>query len=239
MDRELDASFKRGRLRRRVGLTAGGVFLVAAVLVLLPGWLRPTVARERIRTGVVDRGPMEAVVEASGVVIPAFEGLLSSPAEARIEKILKRAGETVAAGEEILLLDSSALEVEVGRLEDLLLKKANEQAQLRLQLERSVFALRGRIERARLDLEAFEYRAEQNRKLRGEGLVSEQVARAAEVEAKKARIEVEQLEAEAAGERRSTDASLAGVELDLAMLRRDRGEAVRQLLLATDRKSVV
>lgn len=235
MDRELDASFKKERLRRRVGYTAGSLVLATAVLILLPGWLRPTLARERIRTGVVDRGPIEAVVEASGLVIPAFEGILSSPVEARVEKILKRPGETVAAGEEILRLDTSALEVELGRLEDQLLKKANEQAQLRLQLEKNVTALRGQIAAARLDREAFGERATQNRTLRGEGLVSEQVARAAEVEAQKARIAVEQLEAQSAGEGRSTDVALAGVEIDLAILRRDRDEARRQLELATTR----
>lgn len=235
MDRELDASYRKERWRRRAGLTGGVLALAAFLLLLLPGLLRPAVARERIRTGVVDRGPIEAVVEATGSVIPAFEASLSSPVEARVEKILKRPGERVAIGEEILRLDSSALLVDLGRLEDQLGKKANEREQLLIQLGRSVDALRGRGEAAKLDLEAAEYRAEQNRKLRGEGLVSEQVLRASEVEAKKARIAVAQLDAEAAGERRATDAALAGVELDLLMLRRDRDAARRQLELATTR----
>jgi len=235
MDRELKASERHWRLARRAGWAGGAVFCVVALLILLPGWLRPTVSRERIRFGQVDRGTIEAVIQASGSVVPSFEAMLSSPVEARVEKILRRPGEMVAAGEAILRLDSSSLSIELGRLDDLLRKKVNEQEQLSLELDKKVAALRGRIATGRLDLEALEYRADQNRKLRAEGLVSELVARAAEVEARKARIEVEQLEAQAAGEQRSTAAMLAGVELDFAILRRDRAEALRQIELATPR----
>jgi HlyD family secretion protein len=235
MDRELDASFRRGVLRRRVAWGVGSVVLVAAILLFLPGWLRPSVARVQIRTGKVDRGPIEGIVEASGQVIPAFEGVLSSPVEARVEKILKRPGEVVKAGEEILRIDTSASRIELERLEDQLRKKANEQAQLRINLEKSLTELRGKIESQKLDVEALQYRMEQNRKLRGDGLVSEQLLKASEVEAKKAKIELDQLQEQSKNEHRATDAQLQGLDLDLATLRRDRDEAKRQLELATTR----
>jgi len=235
MDRELDVSFRRSVLRRRVVWAVGSVALVVAILLFLPGWLRPSIAREQIRTGKVDRGPIEGIVEASGQVIPAFEGVLSSPVEARVEKILKRPGEVVKAGEEILRIDTSESRIALERLEDQLRKKANEQAQLRINLEKSLTELRGKIESKKLDVEALRYRLEQNRKLRGEGLVSEQLLQASEVEAKKARIELDQLQEQSGNEHRSTDAQLQGLELDLATLRRDRDEAKRQLDLATTR----
>src|SRR6185436_9870247 len=191
--------------------------------------------RDRIRIGTVDRGPVEGVIEASGTVIPAFEGVLSSPVEARVEKILKRPGEMVKAGEEILKLDTSASRLAFERLQDQLSKKVNEQLQLRLTLEKSLSDLRGRIESGRLDAEAAEYRAEQNRKLRVDGLVSEQTLRASEVEAKKAQIELSQLEQSVRDARRSTEAQLQGLDLDLAILRKDLDEAHRQLDLATTR----
>ena len=66
--------------------------------------------------------------------------------------------------------------ISIEKLEDQLAKKVNEQQQLRLNLEKSLVDLRGQIERQKLDAEASEYRAEQNRKLRTDGLVSEQTA---------------------------------------------------------------
>ncbi|MFP5287039.1 MAG: efflux RND transporter periplasmic adaptor subunit [Thermoanaerobaculia bacterium] len=235
MDRELDQSFQRRRIGRRLAWGAASLGLFVAVLVLLPGWLRPSLERDRIRTGRVDRGPIEGIVEASGTVIPAFEGVLSSPVDARVEKILKRPGETVRAGEEILRLDTSQSRLALETIEDSLAKKVNEQEQIRLALDKSLRDLRGRIDSTRLDAEAAEYRAEQNRKLNKEGLVSEQNLRASETEAKKARIELSQLEESIEDERRAAQARVQGLGLDLQTLYKERAVALRRLELATTR----
>lgn len=235
MDRELDQSILRRRIGRRLAWGAASLGLFVAVLVLLPGWLRPAVERDRIRTGRVDRGPIEGIVEASGTVIPAFEGVLSSPVDARVEKILKRPGETVRAGEEILRLDTSQSRLALETIEDSLARKVNEQEQIRLALDKSLRDLRGRIESSRLDAEAAEYRAEQNRKLNKDGLVSEQSLKASEVEAKKARIELSQLEESVEDERRAAQARVQGLGLDLQTLVKERAVALRRLELATTR----
>jgi HlyD family secretion protein len=235
MDRELDQSFQRRRIGRRLAWGAASLGLFVVVLVLLPGWLRPSVERDRIRTGRVDRGPIEGIVEASGTVIPAFEGVLSSPVDARVEKILKRPGETVRAGEEILRLDTSQSRLALETIEDSLAKKVNEQEQIRLALDKSLRDLRGRIDSSRLDAEAAEYRTEQNRKLRKDGLVSEQNLKASEVEAKKARIELSQLEESVEDERRAAQARVQGLGLDLQTLYKERAVALRRLELATTR----
>ncbi|HEY9421188.1 MAG TPA: HlyD family efflux transporter periplasmic adaptor subunit [Thermoanaerobaculia bacterium] len=235
MDRELDASYRYRRLGKRAAWAGGILALCATALVMLPGWLRPAVAREEIRTGKVDRGPVEGIVEASGTVVPAFEGVISSPVEARIEKILKRPGDLVRAGEEILKLDTSSSRLDLEKIEDQLARKINEQEQLRINLEKSLSDLRGQIDRQKLDAESSAYRAEQNRKLRTDGLVSELTLKASEVEARKAQIELAQLQASVEGAKRSTAAQLAGVELDLATLRRERDDARRLLELATTR----
>ena len=235
MDRELDASYRYRRLGKRAALAGGVLALCVVVLILLPGWLRPAVDRERIRTAKVDRGPVEGIVESSGTVIPAFEGALSSPVEARVEKILKRPGETVRAGEEILKLDTSSARLSLEKIEDQLARKINEQRQLRLTLESNLINLRGQIERGELDAQVFAQRAEQNRKLRESGLVSEQNLKASEIEARKAQIELAQLKASVGSAQRSTEAQLDGVELDLQTLRKERDDAAQLLQRATTR----
>ena len=79
MDRELDARDRYRRLGRRAAVGLGALGLCVAVLILLPGWLRPSVAREQIRTGTVDRGPVEGIVEASGTVCVEFGSCDSLP----------------------------------------------------------------------------------------------------------------------------------------------------------------
>jgi HlyD family secretion protein len=98
-----------------VGIAGGGVVVAGLAWVRVPALLRPTVRRERILTAVVERGPVEAVVEASGTVLPAFEKVLSSPDDARGLRILRRRGESVRAGDEILELDVAATRLEIER----------------------------------------------------------------------------------------------------------------------------
>lgn len=235
MDRELDASFRRVRRGRRILAGLGVAAFLVLLLVVLPGWLRPSLRRSEIRTARVERGAIEGVVEASGTVVPAFARALSSPIEARVLRILKRPGAIVRQGDAILELDTSATRLDLGRLEDRLAQKANEEEQARLSLSRSLTDLKSRIETHRLDVQILGYRAEQNRKLHVDGLVSEAALRASEVEAKKAVIELAQLTDSVADTERSTAAQLAGLALERQTLGKERDEARHQLDLATTR----
>ena len=139
MDRELDASYQIWPPGAPGGCGRGGPgALRGGADPSFPGWLRPSSTRER-SDGKVDRGPVEGIIEASGTVMPAFEGVISSPVEARVEKILKRPGELVKAGEEILALDTSLRRLDLGTARGPARpKKANEQQQLRISLEKSL-----------------------------------------------------------------------------------------------------
>jgi HlyD family secretion protein len=242
MDRELDTGFLRRRTVRR-GLVIAGLAVAAVALFFgLPRWLRPSVDRATLRTGAVDRGPVEGIVEASGTVAPAFEKVLSSPVEARVVRVLKRPGERVEPGEEILELDVSSSRLELDRLTDLLTRKESEAEELRLDLESELADLSGRIERGRLDAEILRYRLEQNRKLYDDGLLAEEALRLAEVEAEKADIELAQLEAARERAGRVHAARLQGVDIDLRILAGQRAAARRELELAntrSDRAGVV
>lgn len=235
MDRELDPVYRRRLLARRAAIALLGVGGLAAVLVLLPGWLRPSVDGARLRTGIVSRGPVEGTIEASGAVAPAFEKALSSPVEARVVRILKRPGESVAPGEEVLELDTSASRTELDRFDDLLAQKETEREELRLALEDELADLRSRIETGSLDVEILRYRLEQDRKLAADGLLAEEALREAEVSAKKAEIGLRQLEDSLERTRRTHAARLRSVELDLDILRGQRESARRELELATAR----
>ncbi len=235
MDRELDGGFKRGRRVRRIEAGVGVAAFLGVLLVVLPGWLRPSLRRTEIQTARVERGAIEGVVEAAGTVVPAFARALSSPIEARVVRILKRPGAIVHQGDAILELDTSATRLDLSRLEDRLAQKANEEEQARLSLSRSLTDLKSRIESRRLDVQILDYRAEQNRKLHAEGLTSEAALQAAEVEAKKAAIELAQLTDSIADTERSTAAQLAGIALERQTLGKERDEARHQLDLATTR----
>lgn len=235
MDRELDRQFVRRRRAGRLARVAVVVLVLVGLLLALPEWLTPSIRRVELRTATVAKGDLEAVLAASGVVVPASESVLSCPLEARVVRILKHAGELVKEGDEIVELDTTAARLDLERLEDRIAKNLNEQEQLKLDSEQKIGDLEGRLESGKADLEVVEYQAGQRRKLHAQGLLSEEALKGSEAELKKSKIALAQLERALASERKTTQARLQGLELDQRMLTKDRDEARRQLDLATTR----
>jgi HlyD family secretion protein len=233
MDREIDPVVRRRALQRRLLLGLGAVTALVALIVLLPRLLRPSVHRDGIRTAIVERGRVNGEIEASGTAVPAIEQVVSSPVEARVLRILKRAGEEVRAGDPIVELDTSASRLEADRLQDRLTQKENETRQARLDLGRTLAVLESRLATANLDLEISRYRLEQRRRLRADGLISEEALREAEVEARKAELACRQIDDEAGAAREANAARLATLDLDASILGKELAEAKRLLTLAT------
>lgn len=235
MDREIDITVRRRRVARRIATAIAGLAAVVLLLAILPGWLSPTLRRERLRTGLVERGPIEATVEAAGTVLPAFETVLSSPVEARVLRIVRHPGAQVQPGDILLELDTAAARLELDRLEQRLAQKENEQKQVRLDLEKALADLNARTETGKLDVEILDYRVQQNRSLHQQQLISNAVLRESEVEARKAAIQLQQFEESAERERRSAQARLDGLALDIGIVRKEIDDAQERLARATPR----
>jgi HlyD family secretion protein len=105
MDREIDVSFRRRQMLRRIALAASLSAAAAAALIWGPRLIAPSIARARIRTARVDAGSIEATITASGTVLPEFERVISSPVNARVLKIRERPGAILSKGEAIIRLD--------------------------------------------------------------------------------------------------------------------------------------
>ena len=242
MDRALDPAFVSHRRRRRTVGAAAGVCLAGVVLLWGPGLVRPSVSRDRIRTARVDQGPIEAVITAAGTVVPEVEQVIASPVDARVLRILKRAGDPVAPGEPILELDLSASRVALAKLDQDLALKRNQQERTRLELQGKLADLQARWDVKKLQLESLRSQLRRHRDLHAQGLLSQETLQQSELAEAQATVELRQLEAEKAGAHETTRAQLEGVALEAAQLGRERDEARRQLLLATtlaDRSGVI
>jgi HlyD family secretion protein len=235
MDRPLDPAFVQQRRRRRSLGTAAGVSLAGLALVWGPGLVRPTVSRDRVRTARVDRGPIEAVITASGTVQPEVEQVIASPLDARVLRILKRAGEAVAPGEPIVELDLSAARVALAKLDQDLALKRNAQEKTRLTLQGKLADLQAKWDVKKLQLESARAQLRRHRELSAQGLLSQETLQQSELAEAQSTVELRQLEAERAGAQETTRTELAGVALEAAQLAREREEAGRQLALATTR----
>jgi len=215
----------------------GGTALSLAVgaYMWLPGLLSPSVRRDDLRTAIVDRGPVDAAISATGQVVAEVEQVITSPVEARVLRVRERPGAKLAAGQPILELDVSQARLTVDKLSQDLEIKANAQAQSRLTLKKSLIDLEGRAEVKALQLASLEAQLERDRQLSAQGLLSQEQLKKSELATAQAGIELKQLRAERDNAQESTRTQLAGLDLEIEKLRKDEREAARQLDLASPR----
>lgn len=232
MDREIAPEVRQRLMTKRIVVAGVAVAALVFFFVAAMRWLRPSVDRRDIRIAKVQRGVVEASLQANGTIIPLVERVVSSPVEARVLRVGRRAGDRVKAGDELIALDTAASRLDAERLVERVAQKQSESAQLRLRLEESVATLRAQIEAKKLDSEMLHFTAEQKGTLRKEGLLNEQEARVAATAAKKSDIEIRQLQEALARLQRSNAAQIAAAERDLSIARREEAESKRQLEMA-------
>jgi HlyD family secretion protein len=233
VDRNIAAHLQhRTRLRRAATMALPVVVLVGAI-AWLPSWLRPSVRASLLRTAVVTTGPLDASITASGLVVPAFERVLSSPMDARVLRILKRPGAVLAAGDAVLALDVSESAQALARAQNDLKIKDNQQHQTRLGYEKSLVDLDGQIEVKALELDTRRATLAMHQQLADRGLLSPEELRRTALAMRQAEVELAQLRNTRQNAARTTEVQLEGLSLERATLARDVAERSRQLDLAT------
>jgi HlyD family secretion protein len=235
VDRPLDAEFRRARTLKRAGVSVAGIGVLLAIFLWGPGWISPSVSRARIRTAHVDAGPIEAVISASGTVLPEIEEVVSSPVDARVLRILVRPGAELKAGQPIVELDTSESSLAVEKLTQNLALKENQQEKTRLDLERSLNDLDSQARIKDLQLQSFRSQLARSQALSAAGLISAEQLRQAELAEAQAVIELKKIQNERENAQRSTRAQLDGLALEMATVRKETQEARRQLGLASPR----
>ena len=235
VDRPLDPEVTRRQTRRR--LAVGGTALSVALFAYLwlPGLLTPSLKRDAIRTAIVERGPVDATISATRVVVPEVEQVITSPVEARVLRVIERAGAKLVAGQPILQLDISQARLTVDTLSQDLAIKANAQLQKRLSLKKSLIDIEGRADVKALQLASLEAQLQRDKQLSTKGLLSQELLKKSELATTQAGIELKQLRAERDNAQEATRAELAGLDLEIAKLRGAEIQARQQLDLASPR----
>jgi HlyD family secretion protein len=235
VDRPLDPAVTRRLTRRRLAFSGTALSLAVGGYLWLPSVLSPSLRRDAIRTAIVERGAVDATIAATGLVVPEVEQIITSPVEARVLRVIERAGAKLQPGQPILELDVSQARLTVDTLSQDLAIKANAQAQTRLALRKSLIDLEGRAEVKALQLASYEAQLQRDRQLASEGLLSQELLKKSELATAQAGIELKQLRAERDNAQEATKTELAGLDLEIAKLRGEEAEARRQLVLASPR----
>ncbi|HXK08795.1 MAG TPA: HlyD family efflux transporter periplasmic adaptor subunit [Vicinamibacteria bacterium] len=233
MDRPLDAGFARRQKAKKMAAGAGVLVGLVVVVGAVPHFIRPTLDRSDIRTARVEAGLVEATISATGTVVPEFEHVLSSPIDARVLRVLRKAGATLEPGEPILDLDVSESRLAHDKVVERLALKRNEEKLKRLALARTLAELKGQAAVAAIDVKAFRVKLGQVQQLHDAGLSSADQLRQAQVDLEKAEVQLARGNDSIANAETASAAELESLAVEARMLAQEQAVSARQLDLAT------
>lgn len=165
MDKELSRSEIRKMMLKKTAYFLLPIGLIVIAVIVLRSIINPSISRNSILTAYAETGPIEGTVSASGIIIPEFEQVLTSPIATKIEEIYRRMGESVESGDSIMRLDTESLHNEYDELLNELELKKNNKAQLNLKLERSRIDLQAQYDIKELQVKSIETEVEQKKHL--------------------------------------------------------------------------
>ena len=115
---------RRARIIRAAIYSCAAVVLFTVLLTRLQGGLRLSPSD----VSVVETGPLEMTVSASGKVVPLYEEIITSPVSSKVMEVYRKTGDMVAKGEPVLKLDLVAVNTDYERLRDELEMKRSQMA---------------------------------------------------------------------------------------------------------------
>ena len=104
MDKELSKEHIRKRKLKQITKYIVIFVLFILLFVIFKNVINPSVQRSRIQTAIAEIGAIEGTITASGVVVPEFEQVLTSPFISSIDSVYHKAGDKIKFGEPILKL---------------------------------------------------------------------------------------------------------------------------------------
>ena len=186
--------------------------LIGAV-VGMRSLLKTSIDAAKIRTAVVQTGPVENTLNATGEIIPAYEQIMTSPIRASIRRVLLTPGAHVRPGQPLVELDKSLTQIEYEKLQDQLALKQNGIEQLRMKLDKNLYDADVNDQIKLLNISRLKAEVENTRRLMNVGGQTPEDVTRAENALRIAQLEKKQLENDLAYNRRSMGASLRESQL--------------------------
>ena len=162
MDRPVSTQHKRKILFKQVSLISLIVIIPLVILLFLKSAFIPIVNLSKVSAATVEKGNIQITIQGSGIVVPAYEEMITSPFRSSVLKITKTPGAKVNMGDTLLLLNNKLAENDLNMARNELdLKNIRiEKLKIELQQLREDFEFSRKIKEIRVENARLEYESE-------------------------------------------------------------------------------
>jgi HlyD family secretion protein len=215
--------------RKRFYIPIVIIVLLIASVVALRASFKSSIKKDNITTAVVELGPVENTISASGEILPEFEQVITSPINASVKSVSMDAGSSVKPGQSILSLDKQATEMEYEKLKFQLEGKKNNIQKLKLELSKSFFDIQSNNNIKELRINSLQAAVENAKRLYKAGGGTREQIEQAELDLKVALLEKKQLENEIKSKQQTMKVDIRESEIAAQIQQTDLTELQRKL----------
>ncbi|MDD4645123.1 MAG: HlyD family efflux transporter periplasmic adaptor subunit [Bacteroidales bacterium] len=138
MDKPVSKAHRRKTRLKQLRIILPVILIPILVLILLKNLLTPSINLDKVVTGTVDKGNLEITVQGSGIVIPNYEEIITSPFRANVVRIMKTPGVRVETGDTLLVLNNELAMNELDKLNNELQLKEIQKEKLKIQINEAL-----------------------------------------------------------------------------------------------------
>ncbi len=232
MDKDVSQNVVNAKRNRGILAIAVIAITLVAAIWLVRSSIKSSINKSEMTIGIVEKGNVENTINASGEILPEFEGIITSPINASIQSVIIDIGSPVKAGQSILTLDKSAAQTEYEKSKFELESKNNDVKKLKLQLDKSFYDINSNNDIKQLRINSLEADVENAKRLFKAGGGTREDIEQAEQNLKVAGLEKQQLENEIKNKQQTMQLEMKEAEIASSIQENNLHELGRKLQLA-------
>ncbi len=192
MDKAISqATIKLRKRKTIIGLCSVIVLLAGASWAINRG-ISASVALGELRVSEARIGAIDNTINAAGIVVPVREEQLSSPNQSRVTKVVAKAGQMVAVGELLMVLDDNTIKLAIDNLREQISQQDLRVQVLNSEMHASLKKIASETELLDLDLQNNKVKLARSQKLGAIGITSAADMQAAELAVKRNEVQLRQ-----------------------------------------------
>jgi HlyD family secretion protein len=118
MDRPVSKEYKRKILIKQLSFGSLIIIIPLIITLFLKSVFTPAVKLSKVITAVAGKGDIQITVQGTGVVIPAYEEVITSSFRSNVLKIVRTPGAKVHKGDTLVILDNKLAENDLNLLKN-------------------------------------------------------------------------------------------------------------------------
>lgn len=220
MDQQISEVTLQQRKRKKILLMLGIPSVLLLALWGVNRMISPSVNIAEIRVSQARLGAVDNTINAAGVVVPVHEEQLSSPNQSRIAKLIAKAGQSVKAGDLIMVLDDHTIRLAIDNLREQISQQEIRAQVLGMEMETTLKKLASEIELLELDLQSNRVKLERFQKLGAIGITSKVDLQAAELAVKRNEVQLRQQSQMLIDTRKTTQSNIQAAQLQKSIFQK-------------------